>query len=208
MCAIFLAFASATAVLAAQRQQDAKKLSQYTAIVVQAFTVQKSPATKDVPIGLESALQSDAVTRLQAAALFYAVINAAPAPADPAGVTEPLDLRVNAAQPITADSSAGRLAMPEAAGHSRRLILNGTIVAFKKGNRAARYFAGFGAGESKLKVHFALVDAKTGAEVMSWDQTGTFKGMAAPFGGGSGKVDQGDAGSVVKGLVKKIEENR
>ena len=175
---------------------------------MEGFTVQKSPATKDLPIGLESALQSDAVAKLQAAAVFNAVINAAPAPAEPSGVAEPLDLRVNAAQPIAPNSAADQLSPSVPTSQHRRLILNGSIVAFKKGNRAERYIAGFGAGESKLKVRFTLVDAKTGAEVMSWDQTGTFKGMAAPFGGGSGKADQSDAGSVVKGLVKKIEQNR
>ncbi|HVB86154.1 MAG TPA: hypothetical protein VNK23_05740 [Candidatus Dormibacteraeota bacterium] len=87
-------------------KQDAKKLSRYTAIVVEAFTVQQSAATKDFPIGLESALQSDAVSKLRAASLFDAVINAAPAPAAESGEVAPLDLRVNAAQPIAPNSAA------------------------------------------------------------------------------------------------------
>lgn len=208
MWAIVLTFASSTPVFAAQHQQGAEKLSPYKAIVVEAFKVQKSPATKNFPIGLESALQNDAVSKLRAAALFDAVINAAPAPAAESSQVAPLDLRVNAAQPIAPSSAAGQLAAPQAASHGRRLILQGTVVSFNKGNRAARYFAGFGAGESKLKVRFTLVDAKTGHEVMNWDQTGTFKGMFAPFGGGSGKAGNSEANGVIKGLLKKIRENR
>lgn len=90
----------------AARPAGREKLSQYTAIVVVAFTVQKSPATKNFPIGLESALQDDAVSKLRAAALFNAVINAAPAPAAESSVAEPLNLRVNAAQPIAPNSAA------------------------------------------------------------------------------------------------------
>ncbi|MGH9562148.1 MAG: DUF4410 domain-containing protein, partial [Terracidiphilus sp.] len=90
----------------------------------------------------------------------------------------------------------------------RRVILNCTILSFSTGNRAARYLAGFGAGESKLKVRFALKDAKTGADVMSWEQTGTFKGMFTPFGGNANTAFAGAANGVVKGLMKQIEKNR
>jgi len=211
LCAILLVTLAGAVAHAATPppRQDAKKLAPYRAIIVEAFTVEKGPATKNIPIGLESALQTDAVAKLQAAALFAGVINAAPAPAEAADVAQPLDLRVNAAQPIAPDSAAGEIAPAQPlASQDRRLILNGTIVSFKKGNRAARYLAGFGAGESKLKVRFTLQDAETGAQVMSWEQTGTFKGMFAPFGGSSGKAGHSEADSVIKGLIKKIEENR
>jgi Domain of unknown function (DUF4410) len=206
---VLLALASVAGAHAAKpATQDARKLSPYRAIIVEAFTVQKSAATKDIPIGLESALQNDAVTKLRAAALFDAVINAAPAPAEAASVAQPLDLRVNAAQPIAPTSAAGQLSPSQPVTPDRRLTLHGTIISFNKGNRAARYFGGFGAGESKLKVRFTLLDAKTGAELMTWEQTGTFKGMFSPFGGSSGKADDNAANSVIKGLLKKIEENR
>ncbi|MGH9718203.1 MAG: DUF4410 domain-containing protein [Candidatus Acidiferrales bacterium] len=202
-------FAVVTAAHAApHRQQEAKKLSKYKVIVVKPFTVEKSPSTKNFPSGLESALQNGAVAKLRAAALFEAVISVSPRlDAEPTAIA-PLDLRINAVQPVPPDSAAGKLSAPEAPSHGRRLILNGTVVSFSSGNRAVRYLGGFGAGESKLKVRFTLVDAKTGDDVMSWDQTGTFKGMFSPFGGSSGKAGTDDAGSVIKGLLKKIEENR
>ena len=45
------------------------------------------------------------------------------------------------------------------------LILGGRIVDFKPGNRAARYFAGFGAGQQKIEVECVLKNKTTGEVV-------------------------------------------
>lgn len=189
-----------------RRQSNAKKLADYQVIVVQAFTIDKGAAAT-APEGLETALHARAVQELQAKALFDAVIDAAPPPESAPTPIGSVDLRVGAAQP---DAPRGA-SVPQPDGSrrdERRLLLRCAVLSFSKGNRAARYVAGFGAGESKLKVRFTLADAKTGAEVMSWEQSGNFKGMFTPFGGSGKRASNGAANGVVKGLMKQIEENR
>lgn len=185
----------------------AKKLSDYKVIVVEAFTIDKNPATADFPKGLELLIHARAVQELQAKALFDAVVDAGPAvPEDAAAPNAPLDMRVGAVSP--APSPVGAQAARDAVSAGRRVDLHCVILSFSKGNRAARYVAGFGPGESKLKVRFTLTDAMTGTEIMSWEQTGTFKGTFTPFGGSSGQASDSLANGVVKGLIKQIEKNR
>jgi hypothetical protein len=191
-------------------QQPAKKLAGYTVIVVEKFTVDKNPATEDFPKGLETMMQGRAVAKMREQKLFEKVIDAAEAPAVQPAASNPApsdDTRA-AAQTGTRGEGAG-VQKPTASGAGeRRVSLNGTVLTFDKGSRAARYFGGFGAGESKLKVRFILADAQTGTEVMRWDQVGTFKGMFSAFGGSQEEAFASTANGVVKGLIKEIVKNR
>lgn len=188
---------------------SAKKLEGYNVIVVNAFTIDKNPATSGAPEGLGSMIHARAVEQLQAKAIFDAVIDAAPPAAseNSARVDARVDLRVPPVQPAMTGVPGSE--MRESTGASRRMTLHGTILAFTKGNRAARYVTdGLGAGESKLKIRFTLTDATTGAELMSWTEKGTFKGALSPFGGSANQATSGTANGVVKGLIKQIEKSR
>ena len=46
------------------------------------------------------------------------------------------------------------------------LVLNGTIISFEKGSRAARYFIGFGAGKTYCTIQALFTNKATGAEVL------------------------------------------
>jgi Domain of unknown function (DUF4410) len=200
----------ATAALTqAARPRPAKELAGYNVLVVQTFTIEKTPATSGAPEGLESMIHARAVEELQAKAIFDGVIDAAPPAASENSerVDARVDLRVSAAQPVITGVPGVEPRANTAA--QRRVMLSGTILSFSKGNRAARYVTdGLGVGESKLKIRFTLTDAQTGAELMSWVETGTFKGTLSPFGGSANQATSGAANGVVKGLIKQIEKNR
>jgi hypothetical protein len=199
---------SAISAAAGHPRASAKKLAPYNVIVVKAFTIDKSPATSSAPSGLESMLHARAVEQLQAKAVFNDVIDAAPEASEDTGcVNARVDLRVSAAQPILTGVPGAE--PRQNAGAGRRLALSGTILSFSKGNRAARYLSdGLGAGKSKLKIRFTLNDAKTGAELMSWTETGTFRGIVSTFGGSANQATAGDANGVVKALIRHIQKNR
>ncbi len=205
---VFIAGAVSGTFTRAARPRPDKKLAEYNVIVVNAFTIDKSAATSSAPQGLESMIHARAVRELQAKAIFDGVIDATPAASgNSASPDGRVDLRISPIQPVAngAPSSEPR----DAASSDRRVILSGTILSFTKGNRATRYFTdGFGAGESKLKMRFTLNDAKTGAELMSWTEQGTFKGALTPFGGSANQATAGATNGVVKGLLKQIEKNR
>lgn len=192
----------------ARHSPQAKKLAGYDAIVVKAFTIDKTPATSSAPAGLDSMIHARAVQELRAKAIFDGVIDGAPAaPENAAGSDSRVEMRIAAAPPVVTEApSAGTR---ESTNTDHRAILSGAVVSFSKGNRATRYLTdGLGVGESKLRIQFTLTDAKTGAELMSWTETGTFKGTLTPFGGSANQATAGAANGVVKGLIKQIEKNR
>lgn len=206
---ILIALAGATIAQARHPPTSAKKLAGYDVIVVKAFTIDKSPATSGAPEGLESVIHARAVEQLQARAIFDGVIDAAPPAAseDDGRVDARVDLRVSPVQPVV--TGVPGVEAGANTGAERRVVLNGTILSFSKGNRAARYVAdGLGAGESKLQIRFTLTDAKTGAELMNWTGEGTFKGALSPFGGSANQAMAGATNGVVKRLIKQIEKNR
>jgi hypothetical protein len=207
---VLIALAGAAIAQAAGRPcASAKKLDGYNVIVVNAFTIDKNSATIGAPEGLESMIHARAVEQLQAKAIFDGVVDAAPPAAseDSGRVDARVDLRVSSVQPVMTGVPG---AEPRAnTGVERRVMLSGTILSFTKGNRAARYASdGFGAGESKLKMRFTLTDPKTGTELMSWTEEGTFKGALSPFGGSANQATTGATNGVVKALIKQIEKNR
>ncbi|MGH9738594.1 MAG: DUF4410 domain-containing protein [Candidatus Acidiferrales bacterium] len=205
--AVIASAAAFAAPRASRSAKDARKLAPYNAIVVKPFAIEKYPSTADAPDGLASAIQKRAVQELEANALFDAVIDASPMVSSQSDdASGRVDMRIS---PVARGIAATAGTPSPADGmRDRRLILHCEVVSFSRGNRAARYLAGFGAGESKLKARFTLTDEKTGADVLSWEQTGTFKGMLTSFGGGNQSAVNGAANSVVKGMIKQIEKNR
>lgn len=57
------------------------------------------------------------------------------------------------------------------------VILEGSITEFNAGNRAVRFFVGFGAGKTYLKMKGRLIDARTGQELATFvDRETGYKG--------------------------------
>jgi hypothetical protein len=66
---------------------------------------------------------------------------------------------------------------------SRTLIVRGTVVEIDPGSRAARYWAGFGAGGAQTKITGEIVDAATGAVLIHFEQSRR-SGGTTKFAGG------------------------
>jgi hypothetical protein len=74
------------------------------------------------------------------------------------------------------------------------LRISGNITQFDKGNRAARYFVGFGAGRSKIQARVTFTDAKTHQLLLEDDVDG--KVVMGAFGG--------DGRGATRGLAKEL----
>jgi hypothetical protein len=62
----------------------------------------------------------------------------------------------------------------------KAVVLEGNFTEFNGGNRALRFWVGFGAGKTYLKVKGRLVDAVSGKELASFeDQETGYKGVAS-----------------------------
>jgi hypothetical protein len=66
---------------------------------------------------------------------------------------------------------------------SRTLIVRGTVEEIDPGSRAARYWAGFGAGGAVTKITGEIVDAATGAVLIQFEQSRR-SGGTMKFAGG------------------------
>ncbi len=208
--ALFLAGAGLSAAPGLFAQQTTKKLAGYNAIVIEKFDVEKNAATEDFPKGLEVVMQGRAVAKMRERKLFEKVIDGAETP----GVTGAPENKEAVKEPGNTEKTEQKSAEPSGQkdmatpSAERRLILSSTVVLYDKGSRAARYFGGFGAGQSKVKVRFVLKDAQTNAEVMSFEKQGTFKGMFSAFGGSQEEAFAKAASGVVKALMEELIKNR
>ncbi len=183
---LLLMLAAALPALAAdQKKEAAKQLAGYNGILVEKFAVDNNPATEDFPKGLETMMQSRAVQKLREKKIFDEV--------------------VDGAEPTAADPG---VAKAPGAEPPRWLILSATVLTFDKGSRAARYWGGFGAGATRIKVRFVLRDEKTGAEILRFDHQGSFKGMFSTFGGSQEEAFGKAASGVVNGMTTELEKNR
>ncbi len=155
-------------------------------------------------------MQGRAVAKMREQKLFEKVIDGAEAP----GVTGAAENKEVVKEPGNAEKTEPKTGEPSGqkdvatAPAERRLILSSTVVLYDKGSRAARYFGGFGAGQSKVKVRFLLKDAQTNAEVLSFEKQGTFKGMFSMFGGSQEEAFAKAASGVVKALINELIKNR
>ena len=86
---------------------------------------------------------------------------------------------------------------------SDTLIIRGKVVEINPGSRAARYFAGFGAGAAGAKIQGEIVDAKTGQVLAKFTQERR-SGTGAAGGGYEELLDRdiktigGDVGRMLK----------
>lgn len=69
---------------------------------------------------------------------------------------------------------------------SRTLIVRGSVDEIDPGSRAARYWAGFGAGGAQTKISGEIIDASTGAVLVKFEQSRR-SGGTMKFGGGNDK---------------------
>lgn len=83
---------------------------------------------------------------------------------------------------------------------SRAISFGGTVTDYKKGNKAARYLIGFGAGKQKFAVNAWLKDKATG-QVIAEDEIVDRK--FAGFFGGSAKKGVKDFAEKVTGFIRK-----
>ena len=191
--------------LAAQTRTT-RQLSGYQVLAIESFTVDKNPATENFPAGLEKVMHSTALRKVREKNLFKSVIDAVELrPSTPVAQEVPAP-----AEPVAdgAAATAVPVAAKVPAEQPRAVILSGTVILFDKGSQAARFWGGMGAGASKVKVRFVMRDAATGAEVMRFDQEGKFYGMWSAFGGSDDEALIKASTSVVKNLVKTLEQNR
>lgn len=193
--------------LAAQTKTT-HQLSGYHVLAIEPFTVDKNPATENFPAGLEKVMRSTALRKVREKKLFESVIDGADLAAKPPEV--PADITASSEPVAEGAPAAGEApATPEApAAEKRTVILSGTVIQFDKGSQAARFWVGMGAGASKVRVRFVMRDAATGAEVMRFDLEGKFYGMWSAFAGSDDEAMIKAATSVVKNLVKTLEQNR
>lgn len=78
--------------------------------------------------------------------------------------------------------------------------ITGTVVKYKAGSRAKRYFVGFGAGKTKVIATVRFIDKETGRVLREFTADGdVFMGV---FGGSSGGAKSELAGQIAK-VVKK-----
>lgn len=100
------------------------------------------------------------------------------------------------------DSGAMPVVTPQAETSTSVLILRSTVVSHDKGNRAARYLIGMGAGAAKMIMRIELIDKQTGKKIAETDIRNEMKGGL--FGGSADARKMGrDMGKGVSKFLKK-----
>ncbi len=82
------------------------------------------------------------------------------------------------------------------------LVVTGTVTGYKKGNQAARYLVGFGAGTTVVKAHFKCYDTASKATVLELDADG--KVIMGIMGGKSEGANNGLAKEIAKDIQHKF----
>jgi hypothetical protein len=82
------------------------------------------------------------------------------------------------------------------------LLLTGTITKYKKGNQAARYLVGFGAGSTVIDAHIKCYDAVTKDLLFERDVDG--KVIMGMMGGKSEGANNGLAKEIAKNIKQKF----
>lgn len=89
---------------------------------------------------------------------------------------------------------------------ARRARVTGTISKYSKGNRAARYLIGFGAGRTKLVADVKVIDAETGTLLFEQKVDGHVYGGL--FGGETDGAKSNLASEIIKTMTKKGYANK
>jgi hypothetical protein len=84
---------------------------------------------------------------------------------------------------------------------ARRVKIAGTVSKYAKGNRAARYLIGLGAGRTKLVADVKVTDAETGNLLFEQKVDGHVYGGL--FGGETDAAKSGVASEIIKTMTKK-----
>ena len=117
------------------------------------------------------------------------------------GLTKSLVNNLQKSKRFDTVSVIGESASTTEGSNSSKLQISGEIIKYVKGNQAARYLIGFGAGKTKIIADIKFVDAKTGAVVHQQTVDGDVTwGL---FGGDSGKAKGGIADEIIR-VMKKI----
>lgn len=87
------------------------------------------------------------------------------------------------------------------AAPARRAKVSGTITKYSKGNRAARYLVGLGAGRTKLVASVKVADAETGEMLFEQNVDGHVYGGL--FGGETDQAKGNLASEIIKTMTKK-----
>ena len=82
-----------------------------------------------------------------------------------------------------------------------KLKISGEVVKYVKGNRAARYLVGFGAGKTKIMVDVKLTDAATGQVL--FNQTVDGDVTWGVFGGSSDSAKGGVSDELIREMKKR-----
>ncbi len=82
------------------------------------------------------------------------------------------------------------------------LLVTGTITKFKKGNQAARYLVGFGAGATVINAHIKCYDAATKELLLERDVDG--KVIMGVMGGKSEGANNGLAKEIAENIKEKF----
>ncbi|MGA7156578.1 MAG: DUF4410 domain-containing protein [Acidobacteriaceae bacterium] len=83
------------------------------------------------------------------------------------------------------------------------LRIAGTVTKFIPGNRAERYFIGYGAGATKITVHVVFTDAETGKTLLEQDVRGEIW-FGSPLNGyGNPNRAQKDISKSIKKIAEK-----
>jgi hypothetical protein len=173
-------------VAGAQQQRAGKPLAGYTAIVVEAFTVENGQPTKEFPAGEEANLQRSAIAALRASGIFEKVVDGS---------------QTSSEEPPPSQ--------PSATEGQRKVILSSTIIAFDKGSSGARFMTWpLPVGVSKAKARFVFRDAKNNQEVFRFEKEAKFQ--ATMSAGIATKEEQMShiKGGLADALVKEIKRHR
>jgi hypothetical protein len=84
---------------------------------------------------------------------------------------------------------------------TRRVKITGQVTKYSKGNRAARYLVGFGAGRTKLVADVKVADAETGQVLFEQNVDGHVYGGF--FGGNTDQAKGELASEIIKTMTKK-----
>jgi hypothetical protein len=183
---VWILYSSFAAPAWTQQQKASKPLAEYTAVLVEPFTVENNQLTKDFPAGEEANLQLSTLARLRASGIFETVIDGS---------------QKSSEQPLPSE--------PSAKGGPHMLILSVTIVAFNKGSSGARFMTWpLPVGVSKAKARFVFRDAASNQDVFRFEKEAKFQATAS--GGLATKEEQMShiKGGLVDALLKEIQRNR
>ena len=155
--------------------------------LVEPFTVENGRLTRDFPAGEEANLRLSAIAALRASGIFEKVDDGS---------------QTRSEEPPSSEQ-------PGAKEGQRKVILSGTVIAFKPGSSGARYLTWpLPVGVTKARARFVLRDAASNQEVFRFEKEARFQ-AAGTFGIATKEGQMSHMkGGLVDALVKEIERNR